>query len=434
VIMERLLVKFGPLVVAAPAVLMLAYAAKFGVRIPIWDGWSWILLLKEYQSGERSLLGVLSFVHIEHPYGLPSALFIAVGYPFRYRFDPVCVVCAGFICVGALVFLRGAHRDSLRGLFNFLLIAAVLLSLRQCDNILYAFQLGFPITVALGLIAIYSAVKIGEMETTRTAAAWIALLVFLLSAAMLSSAAAPACFVGAALPLFLSRGTQALRALMAVALAAAFWVGRYIFSIFRHTRARPEEAGGAADALVGFLSVIGSGLTDSRAGSVIAGLVILATFVILLVVLRRQGRQPVFLISVGLFSLALAATVTAGRGGMGGIVPGRYTSFTLPLVAATLALLFLWLREQPLLRRRMAMAACAILLGISIAKGTAVAWDSGKVAHTQAAILAAIMKREGPKSAQEIGLLNPGPTTLIDSLVQFLKEEKYNLFASPSLR
>src|SRR5437879_11623029 len=83
-----------PVLVALPGLLMLFYAAKFAVRIPIWDGWSWIRLLKEYHSGERSFLRVLLYVHIEHPYGLPSAVFIEAGQPFRYGFRPFGVLSA----------------------------------------------------------------------------------------------------------------------------------------------------------------------------------------------------------------------------------------------------------------------------------------------------------------------------------------------------
>jgi hypothetical protein len=39
------------------------------------------------------------------------------------------------------------------------------------------------------------------------------------------------------------------------------------------------------------------------------------------------------------------------------------------------------------------------------------------------------MRRDAPTAA-EIGRLNPGPTALIASLVQFLKSEHYNLFAA----
>ena len=419
-----------PWLIAAPIALILMFALKFSLRIPIWDGWTWILHLQRYESGQISLFDVLTLAHIEHPYGLPTLLFLTLGQACAYRFDPFGVLCATMLCVAMLVFLRGAHHDGIRSSVGFLLLAALLLTLRQSDNIVYAFQLGFPMTIALGLGAVWAAVRAAEAQRPRATAAWTATLILLASASMLCSAAAPAVFLGAAIPLLLSGRPVARKALAAVAIAGVFWVARYYLQIFRHTRARMPEAGGAADAVIGFCSVIGSGLTGQRTWSVTLGAIVVAAFVALSF-FRTDEKRPVFLISSGALSLGLAATVTAGRGGMGGIVPSRYTSFTLPLVAAVLALLLRVFQDWRPLARWTATALCALLLAVSIGTSTVVAWQSGQWEQSHSAELTRIMTSDPPSSAREIALLNPGPTTLISSLVQFLRERKYNVFAPP---
>ena len=68
---------------------------------------------------------------------------------------------------------------------------------------------------------------------------------------------------------------------------------------------------------------------------------------------------------------------------------------------------------------------------MSIGTSTVVAWQSGQWEQSHSAELTRIMTSDPPSSAREIALLNPGPTTLISSLVQFLRERKYNVFAPP---
>jgi hypothetical protein len=414
---------------AFPMALMVVYAWTFAARIPIWDGWSWIHQLELYQSGEKSLVDVLSYVHIEHPYGVPTVLFILLGRAFDYRFDAFGVLNALVLCLTTVTILLALHRAGLTRTSDLLLVGALLLSLRQSQNVLWGFQLGFPLTVALGLAAVVAADKIALKPEAAQIGGWAAALLILRPAALLSSGGGAAVCLAAALRLSSARNRHARRALAALIGITLLWF-RWYWVVYRNGPPRPREAGGLRDGVLGFLSVCGGGLTDHRAGSVGMGAVILVAFGALL----RRPRRPIhgfgLFIGVGALSLGLAGIVTLGRGGMAGIVPGHYSTFTLPLAGIALGLWLVRLRALPRFRRSLAITACWVLCGSLLVINTRKAWLFAQEQRARNAALTSIMLAP-EQTREEIALLNPGPTPLIASLVQFLKDRGYNVFAQP---
>lgn len=143
---------------------LLAYWQRSAPILPQWDGWHWIEQAKAFEEGGfRQLLREQHpFVYGQHFYLLPSMLALALGPLVDFSARPLALLSVFSLIGCGLIFYRLARLsgvDRAGAVAAFLAVA----SFRHWENMLLGFQLGLPLSVFLGSLALVVA------DTRRTA-------------------------------------------------------------------------------------------------------------------------------------------------------------------------------------------------------------------------------------------------------------------------
>jgi hypothetical protein len=318
-----------------PAVAALLYAAVFAPVHPDWDGWVMIGLLYSHWVNSESLWHILLYKTGEHPWGLPIVVFILLGGIVNYQYDLFAILSTGTVVAVALLLLICAWRAGTRSFLSLSAIAVVMLSLRQGDNFLLAFQMGFTLTVFFGVLASIFSVEFSEATSPRYRAATFFGLIAALIAGGFCSAASFAAVPAVAFPLLYRRDRAALAALMVVATLLGAWL--YLFS-GGHA---PTAAWSPLGMLVAFFLLCGLLFSNGISTLLLAGFIVIVLFVWLAAAnwsCANRGQRA--LITSGIFALGALALIAYGRGSdVGQVLPHpRYRTFTALLTAITVFL------------------------------------------------------------------------------------------------
>jgi hypothetical protein len=134
---------------------LLAYWQRSAPILPQWDGWHWIEQAKAFEEGGFSQLlrEQHPFVYGQHIYLLPSLIALALGPLVDYSARPLALLSVLSLIACGLTFYRLARWsgvDRAGALAAFLAVA----SFRHWENMLLGFQLGLPLSVCLGSMAL----------------------------------------------------------------------------------------------------------------------------------------------------------------------------------------------------------------------------------------------------------------------------------------
>lgn len=142
-------------VVAGLSALLLTYWYRYAPVVPIWDGWFWIGQGRAFAEGGfgRLLHETHPLVYSDHLYLLPSSIALLVGPLFDYSFRPFALACVLALIGSGLVFFRLARGAGV-GFLGATLAFLSVTSLRHWENMLLGFQLGLPLCVLLGCLAL----------------------------------------------------------------------------------------------------------------------------------------------------------------------------------------------------------------------------------------------------------------------------------------
>ena len=407
---------------ALPAILLMALCLAAAPQIPVWDSWSWILWLQRIKSGEMGFRDLLLLTHIEHPYGFPTAVFVYLGSLWDYSLKPMAIISTIVIVASGAILFRQARKCGVQSIAVLLAVAIVSLSCRQYENVLFGFQLGFPLTVMFGLGAVIAASYMGRTIGSRgRALALLALLGCLLGGAT-SSAASFAIFPAVVICLLLLAKRPSILAALLVVMLAGLWLYYYLPFIIGNHVGRPLTA----DIAKGLFILAGSPLFESVRASLATGVVVICSFTVFAFIRRNGTDAEREMIAMGVLSLGFIGILSGGRGDMGGINPPRYATFAMPLVVAMISLAIG--RMDYRWQRRVAVPVIALAVSsafIAVRTGGAQA----RMNATDTKVLSQIMLNHAASSDANIGKLNPGPPELIRGLVSFLEQHRWNAFA-----
>jgi hypothetical protein len=414
---------------ALPVVLTIAFAFEYGISIPLWDSWMWVDQLRGFTVRQLDLLDILTLVHNEHPYGFPTLLFLKLGGIWDYSLKPFTVMSCLAMAGIALVLARYSVRFAGRSAALVLIVSLLAMSLRQVDNQIIAFQIGFPLTVLFGLGATCMAAELRRDMPIHIAVALISGMSLCLIAAGFCSAASLAVFpaVGFVLLTGGRSKSQWLAAGVAVVICI-LWLHSYLPTL---RGADLTQGSKYIEKAMGLLLLAGSPFTESRTAGFALGGAVLLLFVSTSIDFWRRSRAEQILIGIGIMSFGLLATVAAGRGLMGGINPPRYATFGVPLAAVTIALTVG--RVQGKYRLRVTYfflvgSLIASIVGAASAYPIAVATQGQEIANTE------VMLNHRTRRDPEIATINVGSPQLMRDLIAFFETNRYNVFSdSPDL-
>jgi hypothetical protein len=245
------------------------------------------LWLRRVETGEISFRDLLLLTHIEHPYGLPTAVFVYLGSLWGYSLKPMAVLSTMIIVANAGILFRQSQKCGVRSIVVLLAIAMIAMSYRQYENVLLGFQLGFPLMVMFGLGAVMAATSLGRAAGLANRSRALSLLLACLFCGSTSSAASFAIFPTVTVTLLLLVRRISIVGIVLVVLSGGLWLYHYVPLITAVHVGRPP----AVDVVKGLFILAGSPLFDNLSASFRTGVVVICCFAFF-AFKRREGRTP----------------------------------------------------------------------------------------------------------------------------------------------
>ena len=354
----------------AAAVSTFAYVSSYAVDLPFWDEWEFVHLFEAIDTGDAGLAELLAF-HNEHRIIIPRACAILLAWATQY--DTVAQSLFTVLHMSVmLLYAYLAVRRSERLRFGlapvwFVLVAWLLLSWRQAENLLWGFQIGLTMPLTFTFIAMFHLhVAVGRVGDPAVGGVpkrgrnrhFLGAILGATAASFSSAMGLLAWPAG--LVLLLPCWREAVSNRGAIVRLALSWliVGGLVWGVYFIGYRTPVHHASVTSALLEparlldfFVTlcgawVAGSGEAAGDLGEVVGILVLLALTFATVVLWRRRdlARQGIW-IGVGAFALATLAMIAVGRSGNGHLAyRAAYATYSLPVIAVLVTLLAALLR------------------------------------------------------------------------------------------
>lgn len=370
-----------------PPVVVLAIVIALSVNVPFRDEWTVVPYIQRFRSGDLTL-SELWAQHNEHRMAVPRVLILLLASLTRWnlRIEVIVgVVLAVVTYLGVRVLLRQSlGRDDRRLPAATLLCAFLVFSAVQWENWLFGFQLAWFLAV-LGLVAAVVGVGAWPSRWPR----WTGFAVAIFGALVASMSTLQGLFVWPAVLILLVVQRSIRRSIvwlfMGATLVTLYFVGfespghhpglgatldrpdNYLLYVFRYL------AGGLSPPprIARFGSWAGLYETSVAAWTTAVGVVLVVIF-LLTIRAHVRRRTPVDVwatwAGIGAFSIFTAVATGAARVGFGieQAQSSRYTTMSIPLAIATLALVLALPTGGGQVRRPIrGLALAALVLGVA---------------------------------------------------------------------
>jgi hypothetical protein len=355
-----------------PLALLVWFCARFSVNVPVHDQWRLVPLFEKIADGTACFLDFWA-LHSNHRIVFPKILFSAMAFGTHWNISCELAVSILFaIATFLLLFRLSVNKDRAPQdpAFHFtnILCSFFVFSLVQHENWLWGFQAAWLLVNACVVMAIF-ALRLdgnasgspltrasterapGNSQTESAQISWsdprLALAASCCALASFSSAQGVLSWL-ALVPSVIALGGKASHIRQRLTLwAFLFTATLALYSIDYHPKRNagltmPWEK--PAVSATYFLNVLGSPLTRSPAFTSFFGLGMLSLFLLFFSdSIRRRGtdRTAAPWLSLGLFSILSAASITVGRAHFGvlhALDSSRYTTISILLIVAVLQL------------------------------------------------------------------------------------------------
>ncbi len=362
------------LVWLVPLSLLVAFVVKFSSPTPLTDEWLFVDDARQLAQGTIQWHQVRTELS-GHPIHAPAALYLLLG-PLAH-FDSRVFMMVQIALLGAMFFVSDRVNAPPRPLWPRALLAIVLFTPSQYNNILWGFQITLMLSVvsgALGFWAIERASRSDLAPVKRWAASGCALAALLL--ASFSSGIGVLALGIAALEISLLPFSMRARiaSLIAVCGIAALWgvtvSPRAILPVSASPRFALDLAVLAPSGIGTFLTAndytIERGNVAAYWGTALAGIpwLILTASCARFAWKHRRDTRSVFALANIMFSAAMIATVVMQRERF----HGWYVAFLLPLMAGTVSVLGLRAARRLPVDITVLAAVCALLALVGYAR------------------------------------------------------------------
>ena len=337
--------------VALPLVLCGWLVYRYGVDVPFWDEWDIARLLQIVDDGTLSPSDLFG-QHNEHRMFVPRAVqllaSVIAGWDTRIGMWVTQALLIGMVGMCVVLWRRHAPEHGRRwSILTLALVAGLLVSPAQHQNLFWGFQLAFyvPAACLLGSVVAASSPTLGY----PAALALVAVLSTLASFSILPGLLA---WPLAAAAVALSRGFSWPRhrvAWLAFAITCTLVIGSYSLGYQRPVQTPQIALFDPLGLIAGTAVCLGGSLTwggHRVPFAMVLGFVLIATFITQTVSVWRRRADPLLVsravpwIVMGSFGLFSAAAIAAGRVGFGyvALLESRYHALTVWTFVATLML------------------------------------------------------------------------------------------------
>jgi hypothetical protein len=379
-----------------PPLLGLLYIKLFGVNVVNYDQWEFIPLIEKLYAGTLGL-GDLFAQHNEHRIFFPRIIMLALACLTKYNVLAEMYASWAF-ALGTYLLVFGLFIRKMgktyTSILAFLPAALLLFSFRQCENILWGWQIQVYMCV-FGFIA--SLYLLDRAE--RIGLSFAGGILFAVFASFSFVNGLLVWPVNAVLIALGKGGQKAQRLALWTIAGIATWAV-YFYGWASPGIGSPASSvlGHIGEAALYFVVNVGSTLAFEKGNALGMGIILLAGLAIVACLIMKgsavQDNAP--WICLILFALATSAACVIGRSGLGieQALTSRYTTFTVLGVIGAYAIIFnLWSRKKDgpagkfftlLLGAALGLAILGILVGYSggVYNGINVHADSVRAADT----------------------------------------------------
>lgn len=352
-----------------PPLYILYLITRYGIDVPFWDQWEFVLLLKKYKTGVLSFPDIWA-QHNEHRILFPKlimlALAAATGWDIRYE------LYANFVLAGLIfIFLNLLFRKEAGGRCKpwFSVVAAFLVfSPVQQENWTWGWQIQIFLGVLGAVVAVWS--------VSRYPAQWKGLLVAMGAAIVASYSFSNGLLTWPVVGMLLLAQRQwKMR-------HVGLWTAAFIISVFLyyHGYQKPElhpsllyPLNHPYDYIRYVFVYLGSPLAFSKREHAIAiGILLTCVLCIASIQVWRSGREGfkrlLPWLALALYSISSAAVTGIGRSGFGvdQAMASRYTTISTPFVVSVFVVAAYWIGGYPDSHKRLPAKLTAVVCFVSV--------------------------------------------------------------------
>ncbi len=402
----------------------------FGVNLLWGDDWVIMPMLSHYTDGSLQAADLWE-THNEHRIVFPKLVMFGLGLLSHGNVVVNMYLIEVLLLVILAIFAVALRRQFRGGLAAWLIVppAFLVFSLRQYENMMWGFQIGFVMVGAAALATFLCLSRIGN-ERYRTP---------FLGATMTATVAAYSSIhgllvwpvgVGQVLMVPLTKRRKIVVVAIWTVLGVAEW------GVYFPGWVKPPEHPAMGFSLRYFVMTVGGALMGNETAALSAGVVVLTLTMaaMLLVLLHRQWREQSFWLATILFSLASIAAVTVGRSGFGAgqAVSSRYATLSIPLVVAIYAVFASRSAQKPdvpgVALTGFVLVAMVLGVGVSFGEGRRTGETYRQHRGYQQFVIYTIETQ--PDWTIKV---YPPPVDFVRRYTAMARELKYNLFADPDV-
>jgi hypothetical protein len=411
------------------ALIGLSYVHVFGANVLWYDDWIRVPILSEYSAGTVTTAKLWE-PHNEHRIVFPRLVMLGLDLLTKANVMTDMYIIQ-FLLLAILAIFVAAFRQQFRhgpAIWLMVPMAFLVFSLRQHENMLWGFQIGFVLVAASAAFVFF---VLSRIRNGRHA--------WMFGGAILAATVAAYSSLHGLLvwPVGLGQLLIAPLAKRLKIILMTLWavVGAGEWLLYFRDWVKPSYHPAVGFSWRYLATAVGGALSDNGDTALAAGALILALTAVAMVLtaLKRQWREQSFWLATIAFALATLGTITAGRSGFGvsQALSSRYATVSIPLVVAIYVIFASQSVEKPSLLgvvlTRTVMFMAVVGTGFSFVEG----WKEGKsnklFCENQQFVICTIDSQ--PDSVIKVFW----STSLLRQYVAVLKELKYNVFADPAL-
>lgn len=413
----------------AAVLAAVAFVLNYAVEVPFWDDWEFVRLLDEADRGALTWEHIFG-LHNEHRIVVPRLCVLGLAAVFGYSTRVQCLFTVAHLTVMLLYVHAALRRPGGLGFWVappvFPLVAWLLLSWRQVENLVWGFQIGLSLPLTLTVISLFHLQTALSADRRRAPAMVLAILAAV--GASFSSTMGLLAWPAGLLMVILHwwrTGTRSL--LLGWSLATVVvWVAYFAdYAAPRHHAPVTAALLDPLRLLTYFARLCGSWSADKSPAAGVATIALVA-FAGFRLARRRQLAQHGFWLGLITFCALTLTMIAAGRStDPATALSSRYTTYCMPILAASLVLVVADAATAPNWLR--GTVTIAVLFGglSGYRTGNKHAYNDFPSRSNLGVMLIDYRNR----ADSELGVLYPKPT-LVRQCADFLARRRWSVFAA----
>ena len=417
-----------------PALLCLLYIKTYSVNVAIWDQLDCVPLFDKVHTGDLSFADLFA-QHNEHRVLFPRLAMLLLGVTTQYNVVAEMYLYWFLLCFVSYLLLIVCIRSSgsiRSSLIKFVPVIWLVFSVRQYENLLFGWQIQWPMVVLFFLLALYL------LEMSRSLRGRFALSIVSGIVCSFSMANGLLIWPIGLIQIFWTRRSQMKELKRPYLIMGCVWglAGIVVCTTYFIDYTAVTQWSVSIASLSYFLAFVGNPLRFGMTVAIGVGVLLLFLYLYMGVyaVKRRPGHQSFMALSLILFALSSAVLLALGRSGLGveHVLASKYTAFTtLGVVGLYLLVVSFEAAHKKVKRVLFSVLLLLIVLGVALSYGPAMEYGKQvRVARNVAAYYLSTFELQSDENLFYLYIWNP-PS--VKERARILEMYKLNVFSRPGL-